>query len=113
VSIEIEGVHTEQLGAENQPWDRLVHERVRAALRAAAPSASSLPYALEARWYVGPARYRRDLDNFRINPVLDSLTAEAFWPDDNVRYVRRLLTEVELVASPSEERLVVTVYTLE
>ena len=71
------------------------------------------PYAIEARWFVGPARYRRDLDNFRIKPVLDSLTAEGFWPDDNVQYVRRLLTEVELVPTAGDERLVVTIRALE
>ena len=107
--ITVSGIHTEQLGAKNQPWDLRVRESVQEALRGQQPDAHG-SYALDVRWCVGPAHYRRDLDNFRLKPVLDSLTAEGFWPDDDVQHVRRIVSEVELVELPEEERLEVTVY---
>src|SRR5688572_29037201 len=110
LKIAVPGIHTEQLGARNQPWDNRVRECVREALRSGPPVEPADVYALDVRWFVGPSYYRRDLDNFRLKPVLDSLTAEGVWPDDNVRYVRRILSEVELVNSAAEERLQVTVY---
>jgi hypothetical protein len=112
LKITVPGVHTEQLGARNQPWDAQVRNCVRVALHNCDPTAPTQTCGVEARWFVGPSYYRRDIDNFRVKPVLDSLTAEGFWPDDNIEYVRRLLSEVELVASSQEERLEVTVYGL-
>ena len=108
--INVSGIHTEQLGAKNQPWDARVRKSVLEALRNGRASEAHRWYALDVRWFAGPAPYRRDLDNFRLKPVLDSLTAEGFWPDDDVQHVRRIVSEVELVESPDQERLEVRVY---
>lgn len=109
----VPGVHTEKLGAANQPWDARVRDGVRQALEGGTPSSKFAWYAVHCRWFIGPAPYRRDIDNLRVKPVLDSLTALGFWRDDNVEYVRRLDSDVELVASPERERLEVIVYGVE
>ena len=108
--ITIPGVHTEQLGSKNQAWDARVRDCVRQALRERGPCNARDWYAVHVRWFVGPVHFRRDLDNFRLKPILDSLTGEGFWPDDNVTYVRRILVEAEPVGSQAEEHTEVTVH---
>ncbi len=108
----VPGIHTEKLGAANQPWDATV-----AAIVADACSGITKPavgtyrwFAVYLRWHVQPAYYRQDLDNYRLKPILDRLTAEGLWPDDQVRYVRAIYSEAVLVESSDEQRVEVAVY---
>ncbi len=111
--IVVPGVHTEKLGAANQPWDEKVRGCVQAELVRRLPRKSYEWYEIEAGWFALPTQYPRDLDNFRIKRVLDALTAEGFWPDDSVRWVRRIESRVEFVGHASEERLEASVYGVE
>ncbi len=106
----VPGIHVEQYGAKNQPWDSRVRECARAAIASWSPHSQHGWYAAHARWFVAPTFYRQDIDNLRIKPVLDSLTAEGVWPDDNVQFVRRIVSEVELIGDALDQRLEIVVY---
>jgi Holliday junction resolvase RusA-like endonuclease len=108
----IPGIHTEQTGSRNQRWDIRVAEAVRKACHDIDTSqvATFQWYAVHLRWFVGPRRHRLDLDNFRLKPVLDSLTAVGLWPDDTVHHVRAICSEAHILRPGGTERLEVTVY---
>jgi len=113
VEFTVPGVHTEKLGSGNQDWDTKVRNKVREAIAPLTLPQQCAWFAVTAKWFVVPARYRRqdpDLDNFRIKPVMDSLTRLGFWEDDNVQFVRRIGSEVAFVSSADDRRLEVTIY---
>src|SRR5262245_31708827 len=112
LSFTVPGIHTEKLGAANQPWDARVASVVTEACRGLtmpAPGAYRW-YVVHLRWFVLPTHYRQDLDNYRLKPILDRLTAEGFWPDDHVRFVRAIYNGAELVDSVNQQRVEVSVY---
>ena len=109
--IEVPGIHSELLGALNKPWD----ERVRGCVRQSLGEHGSLKwdglysyFELEVSWFAVPSK--KDLDNFRLKPVLDALTREGFWSDDSIKFVRRIDQKVEFVATKEQERLAIMVY---
>ena len=108
--VTVPGVQVETVGARNQPWDRPVRMRVGEALVDLPAPDGFAWYSVEARWFVRSDGRRRDLDNFRIKPALDALTEAGFWPDDNIQYVRRVVSEAVLIDQHAEERLELTVY---
>jgi hypothetical protein len=112
VSFTVAGVHTEQLGSRNRPWDDRVAEAVRRACSAPVVEEAGRYqwFALHARWFVHKTYYRRDLDNLRLKPVLDNLTVACFWPDDHVAHVRAIYNEACPAAPSESERLEVAVY---
>jgi hypothetical protein len=110
LQVVVPGVQTEMLGAGNQPWDQAVRMWIGQALADRPARKVFSWYSIEARWFVYSGGRRRDLDNFRIKPALDALTEASFWPDDNIFYVRRIVSEAVLVGERAEERLQFTVY---
>lgn len=114
VSFTIQGVHTELLGSGNQVWDRKVALAIGESLQLRETIVTEiLWYVLHVRWLAWPpqGKRRKDLDNFRLKPILDHLTAsKVFWPDDNINYVRAIYSEVDLIGSSEEQRVEVTVY---
>lgn len=108
----IDGIHTEQAGSKNQDWDRKVADTV-----ASCYQQSVLPapgqhewYAVQLRWFAKSTHYRRDLDNLRLKPILDSLTRIGFWPDDHIQYVRAIYSEAVTIAPDEGERVEVAIY---
>jgi hypothetical protein len=112
VSLTVAGVHTERLGSGNRSWDDRVAEAVRRECSAPVIQEAGRYrwFALHARWFVHETYYRRDLDNFRLKPVLDNLTVACFWPDDHVAHVRAIYSEACPAAPSESERLEVAVY---
>ena len=112
VSLIVAGVHTEQAGSRNRPWDDLVSEAVRRECSAPVIQEAGRYrwFALHARWFVHETYYPRDLDNLRLKPVLDNLTVACFWPDDHVAHVRAIYNEACPAAPSESERLEVSVY---
>ncbi len=112
LSFPVEGIHIEKYGAGNQAWDARVASCVGKACSALPDGGRNRHawYAVHVRWFVAPTSYRQDLDNLRLKPILDQLTAAGFWPDDNVQVVRAIYSEAASVPSEKEERVEVTVY---
>jgi Holliday junction resolvase RusA-like endonuclease len=112
LDLVVKGVHTEQLGKGNQPWDQEVAQAVMDACEGISmPTPGHYAwYAVHLRWFVKPVVYRRDLDNLRLKPILDALTKRGFWPDDNMTFVRALYNEAVLLDTGDEERVEVSVY---
>ncbi|SRR6266540_150307 len=108
----VEGVHIEQLGSGNQPWDQKVAQAVAIACsQIVMPPADRYAwYAVHLRWFVQPRAYRRDLDNLRLKPILDRLTALGFWPDAKMEYVRAIYNEAVLIGAGGHEQVEVRVY---
>ena len=67
-------------------------------------------YVVHVRWFVKPEYDRQDLDNLRLKPILDCLTAKRLWPDEDVRYVRAIYAEAVLVEAVQAQRAEVTVF---
>ena len=112
VCFTVPGIHIEKYGSANQEWDAKVAEIVRAELAGSAKARECGPawYALHIKWYVVPMSNPQDLDNLRLKPILDALTAQGLWPDDNVKYVRAIYSEAALVDHKRDQRVEVTIY---
>jgi hypothetical protein len=112
LAFTVEGIHSEQSGSGNQPWDSKVAEAVSGACGRARLPAPDSPgwYAVHLRWFVSLSPHRRDLDNLRLKPIVDELTRSGLWPDDSVCYVRAIYNEAAVVGDAREERVEVTVY---
>jgi len=113
ISFPVFGIHVETYGSANQPWDNDV---AKAVLEACTECKMELPwqnewFAIQLRWFVVPGR-RRDLDNFRLKPILDCITRAGAWSDDDVTHVRAIYNEAHLAGSLEEQRVEVTVYGL-
>lgn len=109
--FEIDGIHTEQLGAKNQPWDNKVTETVFRAFSDYALEGEFEWFEVETVWYVFIRPYRRDLDNFRLKPILDAVTkTRRVWTDDHFPIVRNVHRSGIEASSPAEERVVVRIY---
>jgi hypothetical protein len=108
----IRGIHSEKFGGAHRPWDLKVADAVLEACRKS-HSVDALHFAWFAvylSWSVIPDLYRRDLDNFRLKPILDCLTRGTVWPDDSIKYVRAIYNEVRFVEKVEEEQVEVSVY---
>lgn len=119
LTFTVPGIHTEKLDSRNQEWDTKVRERVREATRSVDLLQIRQTYtwfAVHVKWFVAPASYsghNPDLDNLRLKPVLDSLTRLRFWKDDNILFVRRIVSDAELVSSRDEQRVEVSIFGLQ
>ena len=111
ISFSINGIHTEKLGSRNQPWDLKVSKIVSKEFSKINVNSHDqyLWYAVHFIWFVKPS-HRRDLDNLRFKPILDSITTSGFWPDDNIKYVRSIYNEVVLIKNKNNEHVEVEIY---
>ena len=107
------GLQTEQYGSRNAAWDDHVRKHVREQLQVREKAETDFAFfEVESIWNAFPdLDYRRDLENFRLKPILDAITETgAVWPDDNLRYVRRIVRDLVMVKSTNAEQVVIRVY---
>lgn len=110
--FKIAGIHFETYGSANQPWDQKVGLAVVRAFKNFALPAGIGHFEVESTWYVSqPKGKRRDVDNLRIKPALDAITATGrVWKDDCFPILRKVNRRALAVPTAADEHVVIRLY---